>query len=38
MEEKELTDYLTIGSKIYTVRMNWPAEEVGVPLLPPGII
>ena len=42
MKEKELASYLTVRSKLfiqsYTARINWPAEEVGVPFLPPEII
>ena len=38
MKGKELASYLTAGSKIfiqsYAARMNWPAEEVEIPLLP----
>ena len=41
MEGKELASYLTVGSKIfiysYAARMSWPTEEVGIPLLPPGV-
>ena len=42
MKAKELASYLTVRSKIfiqsYAARMNWHAEEVGVPFLPPEII
>ena len=38
MKVKELASYLTVESKIfiqsYAAKMNCPAEEVGIPLLP----
>ena len=41
MEGKELASYLTIENKIFiqsiAARMNWPAEKVGIPLLPLGV-
>ena len=41
MEGKELASYLTVRSKIfiqsYAARMNFSIEEVGIPLLPPGV-
>ena len=42
MKAKELASYLTVRSKTfiqgYAARMNWPAEEVGVPFLPLEVI
>ena len=36
-----MKDYLTVRSKFsvqsYTQRVDWPTEEMGTPILPPGI-